>query len=294
MTVDVTSRLHEQSELIMTLKSRADSEMERRKQAECKLVNELNKSNDLQQQLLECQQRVSDAEINNRVLRSTLNDLSYELFSKTLSKNTNTDLTRRDTSVQTGDEFCQSKVVSVEASNTRSFKQYLWKFRELKQENNKLLQLTNEMRSIYTQNLKTIQNRLNCLTDLISTVCSSYLKVNQAYHNDDVKWRNERQNLSLHLENEKHLTEEIRIKLNIMEAEKKKIEKTINKLKEQRENEMKEFNANKQIKRLKEELDISKLQTEQMRQDFEAYKIYTKELLDNERTLNKELRRSYH
>ncbi|CAH8547294.1 unnamed protein product [Schistosoma haematobium] len=238
--------------------------------------------------------RVSDAEINNRVLRSTLNDLSYELFSKTLSKNTNTDLTRRDTSVQTGDEFCQSKVVSVEASNTRSFKQYLWKFRELKQENNKLLQLTNEMRSIYTQNLKTIQNRLNCLTDLISTVCSSYLKVNQAYHNDDVKWRNERQNLSLHLENEKHLTEEIRIKLNIMEAEKKKIEKAINKLKEQRENEMKEFNANKQIKRLKEELDISKLQTEQMRQDFEAYKIYTKELLDNERTLNKELRRSYH
>lgn len=73
--------------------------------------------------------RVSDAEINNRVLRSTLNDLSYELFSKTLSKNTNTDLTRSDTSVQTGDEFCQSKVVSVEASNTRSFKQYLWKFR---------------------------------------------------------------------------------------------------------------------------------------------------------------------
>lgn len=63
------------------------------------------------------------------------------------------------------------------------------------------------MRSIYTQNLKTIQNRLNCLTELISTVCSSYLKVNQAYHNDDVKWRNERQNLSLHLENEKHLTE---------------------------------------------------------------------------------------
>ncbi|CAH8533324.1 unnamed protein product [Schistosoma guineensis] len=238
--------------------------------------------------------RVSDAEVNNRVLRSTLNDLSYELFSKTLSKNTNTDLTRRDTSVQTGDEFCQSKVVSVEASNTRSFKQYLWKFRELKQENNKLLQLTTEMRSIYTQNLKTIQNRLNCLTDLISTVCSSYLEVNQAYHNEDVKWRNERQNLSLHLENEKHLTEEIRIKLNIMEAEKKKIEKAINKLKEQRENEMKEFNANKQIKRLKEELDISKLQTEQMRQDFEAYKIYTKELLDNERRLNKELRKSYH
>lgn len=63
------------------------------------------------------------------------------------------------------------------------------------------------MRSIYTQNLKTIQNRLNCLTELISTVCSSYLKVNQAHHNDDVKWRNERQNLSLHLENEKHLTE---------------------------------------------------------------------------------------
>ncbi|CAH8525500.1 unnamed protein product [Schistosoma intercalatum] len=59
-------------------------------------------------------------------------------------------------------------------------------------------------------------------------------------------------------------------------------------------NEMKEFNANKQIKRLKEELDISKLQTEQMRQDFEAYKIYTKELLDNERRLNKELRKSYH
>ncbi|VDP33765.1 unnamed protein product [Schistosoma margrebowiei] len=126
--------------------------------------------------------------------------------------------------------------------------------------------MTNEMRSIYTQNFKTIQNRLNCLTDLISTVCSSYLKVNQAYHNDDVKWRNERQNLSSHLENEKHLNEEIRIKLNIMEAEKKKIENDINKLKEQRENEMKEFNANKQIKRLKEELDISKLQTEQMRQ----------------------------
>ncbi|CAH8535551.1 unnamed protein product [Schistosoma margrebowiei] len=294
MAVDVTSRLHEQSELIMTLKSRADFEMERRKEAECKLLNELNKSHDLQQQLLECQQRVSDAENNNRVLRSTLNDLSYELLSKTLNKNTNTDLTRRDTSVQTGDEFRQSKVVSVEASNTRSSNQYLWKFRELKKENNKLLQLTNEMRSIYTQNFKTIQNRLNCLTDLISTVCSSYLKVNQAYHNDDVKWRNERQNLSSHLENEKHLNEEIRIKLNIMEAEKKKIENDINKLKEQRENEMKEFNVNKQIKRLKEELDISKLQTEQMRQDFEAYKIYTKELLDNERRLNKELRKSYH
>uniref|UniRef100_A0A094ZMN8 Uncharacterized protein n=1 Tax=Schistosoma haematobium TaxID=6185 RepID=A0A094ZMN8_SCHHA len=294
MTVDVTSRLHEQSELIMTLKSRADSEMERRKQAEATAFGMPTEASNFNNDIMLTFYRVSDAEINNRVLRSTLNDLSYELFSKTLSKNTNTDLTRRDTSVQTGDEFCQSKVVSVEASNTRSFKQYLWKFRELKQENNKLLQLTNEMRSIYTQNLKTIQNRLNCLTDLISTVCSSYLKVNQAYHNDDVKWRNERQNLSLHLENEKHLTEEIRIKLNIMEAEKKKIEKTINKLKEQRENEMKEFNANKQIKRLKEELDISKLQTEQMRQDFEAYKIYTKELLDNERTLNKELRRSYH
>ncbi|CAI2728940.1 unnamed protein product [Schistosoma spindalis] len=268
MTVDVTSRLHEQSELIMTLKSRADSEMERRKQAECKLLNELNKNHDLQQQLLEYQQRVSDAEVNNRVLRSTLNDLSYELLSKTLGKNSNTESTRRDTSVQTGNEFCQSKVVSVEASDTKCCKQYLWKFRELKKDNNKLLQRTNEMRSIYTQNLKTIQNHLNCLTDLILTVCSSYLKVNQAYHNDDVKWRNEIQNLSLHLENEKHLTEEIRIKLNIMEAEKKKIESTINKLKEQRENEMEEFNANKQIKRLKEELDISKLQTEQIRQWF--------------------------
>ncbi|CAI2728939.1 unnamed protein product [Schistosoma spindalis] len=238
--------------------------------------------------------RVSDAEVNNRVLRSTLNDLSYELLSKTLGKNSNTESTRRDTSVQTGNEFCQSKVVSVEASDTKCCKQYLWKFRELKKDNNKLLQRTNEMRSIYTQNLKTIQNHLNCLTDLILTVCSSYLKVNQAYHNDDVKWRNEIQNLSLHLENEKHLTEEIRIKLNIMEAEKKKIESTINKLKEQRENEMEEFNANKQIKRLKEELDISKLQTEQIRQDFEAYKIYTKELLDNEKRLNKELRKSYH
>uniref|UniRef100_A0A5K4ENR4 Uncharacterized protein n=1 Tax=Schistosoma mansoni TaxID=6183 RepID=A0A5K4ENR4_SCHMA len=129
MTVDVTSRLHEQSELIMTLKLRADSEMERRKQAECKLLNELNKNHYLQQQLLECQQRVSDAEVNNRVLRSTLNDISYELLSQTLTKNSNTDLPRRDTSVQTGNEFCRSKVVSVEESNRRSSKEYLWKFR---------------------------------------------------------------------------------------------------------------------------------------------------------------------
>uniref|UniRef100_A0A3Q0KMS7 Uncharacterized protein n=2 Tax=Schistosoma mansoni TaxID=6183 RepID=A0A3Q0KMS7_SCHMA len=294
MTVDVTSRLHEQSELIMTLKLRADSEMERRKQAECKLLNELNKNHYLQQQLLECQQRVSDAEVNNRVLRSTLNDISYELLSQTLTKNSNTDLPRRDTSVQTGNEFCRSKVVSVEESNRRSSKEYLWKFRELKKENSKLLQLINGMRSIYTQNFKTIQNHLNCLTDLISTVCSFYLKVNQAYHNDDINWRNERQNLSSQLENEKHLTEEIRNKLNTMEADKKKLGNIINKLKEQRENEMKEFNANKEIKRLKEELDISKLQTEQIRQDFDAYKIYAKELLDNEKRLNKELRKSYH
>uniref|UniRef100_A0A5K4ENC3 Uncharacterized protein n=1 Tax=Schistosoma mansoni TaxID=6183 RepID=A0A5K4ENC3_SCHMA len=127
------------------------------------------------------------------------------------------------------------------------------------------------MRSIYTQNFKTIQNHLNCLTDLISTVCSFYLKVNQAYHNDDINWRNERQNLSSQLENEKHLTEEIRNKLNTMEADKKKLGNIINKLKEQRENEMKEFNANKEIKRLKEELDISKLQTEQIRQFIEQW-----------------------
>ncbi|CAH8569415.1 unnamed protein product [Schistosoma rodhaini] len=215
--------------------------------------------------------RVSDAEVNNRVLRSTLNDLSHELLSQTLTKNSNTDLPRRDLSVQTGNEFCQSKVVSVEESNRKSSKEYLWKFRELEKENNKLSQLINGMRSLYTQNLKTIQNHLNCLTDLISTVCSSYLKVNQAYHNDNIKWRNERQNLSSQLENEKHLTEEIRNKLNTMEADKKKLGNIINKLKEQRENEMKEFNANKEIKRLKEELDISKLQTEQIRQFIEQW-----------------------
>nr|AAW26693.1 SJCHGC08835 protein [Schistosoma japonicum] len=80
MNLDVTSRLQEQSELIMVLKSRADFEMKRRKEAEYKLLEELSKSQDLQHQLLDCQRRMCDAEVNNRVLRSTINDLIRTLL----------------------------------------------------------------------------------------------------------------------------------------------------------------------------------------------------------------------
>ncbi|CAH8497884.1 unnamed protein product [Schistosoma turkestanicum] len=238
--------------------------------------------------------RASDAEVNNRVLRSTLNDLSYQLLSQTLTKNPNINLSRDNKSVQTTNEFCQSKSVEVEIPNQKDPQRHIWKFRQLKEETHQLLQLVNQMKSLYVQNYKIIQNHFNNLTDLISTTCNFCLKINQAYHDDDVNRKNERQSLFLQLENEKHLNKELCNKLNTMEEDKNKLENIIHKLKEQREHDMKEFNANKHIKRLKEELSISKLQAEQVKQDFEAYKIYAKELLDNEKNLNKELRKLYH
>ncbi|KAK4471765.1 hypothetical protein MN116_005163 [Schistosoma mekongi] len=294
MNVDVTIRLQEQSELIMVLKSRADSEIERRKEAEHKLLDELSKSQYLHQQLLDCQRRVCDAEVNNRVLRSTIKDLSHELLSQTLVKNPNTVISTADVSIQTEIETHQNEITSVKHKKEEILKTHLLKIRELHKETNELSQLANETKSVYVQHRKTIQDNLKTLTDLVLTVCNSYLQINHAYCNNNIERKNEEQCLLLQLENERHLNEAIRTKLNIVENDKIELENTTIKLKKQKDREIKELNANKQVKRLKEELANSYLHLEQIKQDFEAYKIYAKELLHNEKMLNKELRQSYH
>ncbi|KAH8877383.1 hypothetical protein KSF78_0005200 [Schistosoma japonicum] len=132
--------------------------------------------------------RMCDAEVNNRVLRSTINDLSEEILSQTLVRSSNTVIPKVDVSMQTEIEIHHNDNTSVGPRMEEIFETHLLKFSR----------------------------------------------------------------------------------------------------------EMKKFNANKQVKRLKEELANSYLQLEQIKQDFEAYKIYAKELLHNEKMLNKELRQSYH
>ncbi|KAH8877384.1 hypothetical protein KSF78_0005200 [Schistosoma japonicum] len=249
MNLDVTSRLQEQSELIMVLKSRADFEMKRRKEAEYKLLEELSKSQDLQHQLLDCQRRMCDAEVNNRVLRSTINDLSEEILSQTLVRSSNTVIPKVDVSMQTEIEIHHNDNTSVGPRMEEIFETHLLKFSELYKEINELSQLVNETKSVFAQHQKTIQDNLKILTDLFLTVC-----------------KNERQSLLLQLENERCSNEAIRTKLNIVETDKLELENTIIKLKEQKDREMKKFNANKQVKRLKEELANSYLQLEQIKQ----------------------------
>ncbi|CAH8523138.1 unnamed protein product [Heterobilharzia americana] len=297
MTLDVTelkSRLNEQSELIMILKSRADSEMEHRKLAEYKLLSELGKNQELTEKLLECQQRAADAELNNRVLRSTLDSLSYELFSHTSAKQSENDISKTNIYTQTElrDNF-QDKNTSADYYDEERLDEISSKLRELRRQNSELSKLVNGVKLTHLKNHKAMQSRLNHVAALISTIHNIYLRTKQNYDSDYVKWESDRQILISQLENEKNLHKETLMKMSSIESDKVKLENTVIKLKEAREREMKEFSTNKHIKYLNEELNNSKLELQQLKQDFEAYKIYAKELLDNEKRLNKELRQSF-
>ncbi|TNN16683.1 hypothetical protein EWB00_000229 [Schistosoma japonicum] len=196
-----------------------------------------------------------DAEVNNRVLRSTINDLSEEILSQTLVRSSNTVIPKVDVSMQTEIEIHHNDNTSVGPRMEEIFETHLLKFSELHKEINELSQLVNETKSVFAQHQKTIQDNLKILTDLFLTVC-----------------KNERQSLLLQLENERCSNEAIRTKLNIVETDKLELENTIIKLKEQKDREMKKFNANKQVKRLKEELANSYLQLEQIKQvKFEVH-----------------------
>ncbi|CAH8846987.1 unnamed protein product [Trichobilharzia szidati] len=269
MTLDVAelkSRLHKQSELIMILKSRADSEMENRKLAECKLLSELKRNEDLREQLAQCQQKASDAEINNRVLRSTLDSLSFELLCQTSTKKSG-DILKTDACIQAEPEKnFQDKSINTQRNDKERLDVYRDKLRRLRERSNELSGSINQVKSFYLENQKTLRISLEGLIALITTKDSIHLRTSKDYHDDCVKWENERKTLTSQLEDERILNNDIRMKLDTAYADKSKLEDTIKKLKEQREREMKEFNANRRVKCLEEELMNSKLEVEQMKQ----------------------------
>ncbi|CAH8523171.1 unnamed protein product [Heterobilharzia americana] len=248
MTLDVTelkSRLNEQSELIMILKSRADSEMEHRKLAEYKLLSELGKNQELTEKLLECQQRAADAELNNRVLRSTLDSLSYELFSHTSAKQSENDISKTNIYTQTElrDNF-QDKNTSADYYDEERLDEISSKLRELRRQNSELSKLVNGVKLTHLKNHKAMQSRLNHVAALISTIHNIYLRTKQNYDSDYVKWESDRQILISQLENEKNLHKETLMKMSSIESDKVKLENTVIKLKEARDS------LNKRISKL--------------------------------------------
>ncbi|VDQ00220.1 unnamed protein product [Trichobilharzia regenti] len=259
MTLDVAelkSRLHKQSELIMILKSRADSEMENRKLAECKLLSELKRNQDLKEQLVQYQQ--------NRVLRSNLDSLSFELLCQTSAKKLGHHLTDACIQAEPVKTF-QDKSISTQRNDEECLDVYRDKFRRLSEKSNELSGLINQAKSFYLKNQKTLQISLEGLIGLITKKDNIHLRTSKDYHDHCVKWENERKTLTSQLEDERILNNDMRMKLNEAYADKSKLEDTLKKLKEQREREMKEFNANVRVKCLEEELMNSKLEMEQMK-----------------------------
>ncbi|KAF6777673.1 hypothetical protein AHF37_02940 [Paragonimus kellicotti] len=68
----------------------------------------------------------------------------------------------------------------------------------------------------------------------------------------------------------------------------------LRKLNELRKTEQDQYNVDKQVRRLTNQLDEARDEYSKLLQEFDAYKRHAKDLLEAEKTLNRKLRRTFH
>ncbi|CAL8076987.1 unnamed protein product [Calicophoron daubneyi] len=155
---------------------------------------------------------------------------------------------------------------------------------------NRLIQTEKEnssKQSNLLEKISKLEEQLGCSGEDCRRIQQEFEKFREEGEKERKEWRSK---LMLSKKKQNELNDEVKLLKSTREALKEEVKD----LKELRQREIDNYNVDKQIILLKIQLEEAEDRYRQLYEDFNAYKNYAKELLEAEKNINRQLRRTYH
>ncbi|KAF5398309.1 hypothetical protein PHET_08202 [Paragonimus heterotremus] len=296
----VKSRLNEQSKLIMLLKESADKEMMQAREYEIRLAQEEDKSFELQQEIEELRMRLTTSQTRIGTLSQTVDSLYKELHA--------TKPVQFETEVQCQFELTKKQTFDKQLNTEMDWRKELREYSELKEkceqfraicqqvqaENSKLQDSLNKVQFTERENTVRFQQTVNKHRLEIQQLQSELERLQQGSDMANKKWSGENARLQREVTNAKLNQEKLETEVQKLQQQNTAMKEELWKLNEVRKTEEDQFNVDKQVRRLKNQLNEARDEYSKIQQEFNAYKQHAKDLLEAEKTLTRKLRQTFH
>ncbi|KAF7259337.1 hypothetical protein EG68_06093 [Paragonimus skrjabini miyazakii] len=296
----VKCRLNEQSKLIMLLKESADKEMMQAREYEIRLAQEEDKSFELQQEIEELRMRLTTSQTRIGTLSQTVDRLYRELHA--------TKPVQFEAEVQCHFKLIKKQTFDKQLNTELDWRKELQEYFELKEkceqfhaicqqvqaENAKLQDSLNKVQFSERENTMRFQQTVNKLRLEREQLQSELERLQHRSDLADEKWSRENARLQREVTNSKLNQEKLETAVQKLQQQNTAMNEELWKLNELRKTEQDQFNVDKQVRRLTNQLNEARDEYSKLQQEFNAYKRHAKDLLEAEKTLNRKLRQTFH
>ncbi|KAF8561108.1 hypothetical protein P879_07660 [Paragonimus westermani] len=296
----VKSRLNEQSKLIMLLKESADKEMMQAREYEIRLAQEEDKSFELQQEIEQLRMRLTTSQTRIGTLSQTVDSLYKELNA--------TKPVQFEAEVQCQLELMKKQTADKQFNTELEWREELREYSELKEkceqfhticqqvqaENTKLQESLDKVLFEERENTMRFQQTVNKLHLEKEQLQTRLERLQQESELTDEKCSKENARLQREMWTARLHQEELESTVQKLERQNTAMKEELWKLNELRKTEKDQFNVDKQVRRLTNQLNEVRDEYSKLQQEFNAYKRHAKDLLEAEKTLNRKLRQTFH